>query len=332
MIKYGILGCGKHALHGHALHSKDIPNLELTAVCDLSQENMELFETVYGSKLAKFTDRDAFFDGIDAVLVATPDEFHFSDLKEAINKRKHAFVEKPLATNSKDFNGVVFQTGLRHILLYAEQYCGLTVTSCHPRRFDPPFVKMKEFLPSFIEDLGKVVNFLFDFSYHKPSKYWKHNRGLLLDHANHEIDLVSYLLGHCPFEAKRISDSYNEYNIMGNREDGISFQFIGTRKLEARNYLEWLTIRFEKGMVVLDIHKGNITIRSDKDDGHTVIRVPPTNYEERGRRAMLNFAKAISGEEKNYLTSQDLYVNTALCVMLSEYKTWKYEPEPLGGF
>ena len=172
-IKYGILGCGKHALNTHASPCKDLSNLELKAICDISLDSLANFEKVYGEEIEKFTDRKKFFAyDIDAVLIGTPDEFHFQDLVEVIGAGKHAFAEKPLATKSTEM------IGLKKVLDSASEK-GLIISSCHLRRYDPPFIWLKENLPDFTKKFGSPIHFSFDFSYHKPSKNWKKERGRL---------------------------------------------------------------------------------------------------------------------------------------------------------
>lgn len=41
------------------------------------------------------------------------------------------------------------------------------------------------------------------------------------DYANHEVDLVNFLFGHSEFDANRLTDNYNRYQVAGIRDDGI---------------------------------------------------------------------------------------------------------------
>ena len=222
-----------------------------------------------------------------------------------------------MAVNSSEVQGLQKLLGLA-----ASQ--GLVVSSCHPRRYDPPFMWLKENLSQLKADLGEPLEFKFDFSYHKPSKDWKRNRGLLLDHANHEVDLMHHLFGHEEFETIKFSDSFDHYHVVGQRKDGIGFSFSGTRRLESRNYLEFVYVRFTGGDVVLDAHQGKVRINNhDKSLEEVIIR--PTDYESRGKATMINFARATKGTENCYLSAEDLYVNTAMSVFLTEQRSWKYE-------
>jgi predicted dehydrogenase len=317
-MKYGIIGCGKHALHSHALPGKDIIGLALGAVFDVSQQSMGRFEEEYGEQIDKYTEIRPFLESdVDAVLIGSPDEFHFSSLVEAVGAGKHVFVEKPLATTIADVDG------LKPILEKANDR-GLVVSSCHPRRLDPPFLWLYNRIAEFEGKMGKPISFHFDFSYHKPSKEWKHDRGLLLDHLNHEIDFLHFLFGHEEFEAHRLNDQHDAYHVVGVRSDGLSFNFEGTRKLEAKTYPEFTRIRFERGEVYLDSHKGSAIIHNHDHDASVVIGVPRTDYELRGRRTLENFVKAIRREEPCYLTRDDLYVNTAASVILTHNKNWTH--------
>lgn len=314
MVKYGILGCGKHALQSHAIPGKGI--MELAAICDISEAQLESFERAYGGKLEKFTDKGKFLSsGIDAVLISTPDECHYRELELAVGAGLHVFAEKPLATASGE-------VGRLKDLLDSNK--GLVISSCHSRRYAPSVVWLKENLPALIAELGNPVEFSFEFSYHKPTKSWKHSRGLLLDHLNHEIDLCHHLLGYKPFEAARLADSFDYYSVVGKRED-LLFRFSGTRRLEARNYMEFLGMRFDRGVLQMNTLNGLAEIHNHERNLVRRLVIPQTDYLERVKKTMVNFVQAVNGVEPCYLTRKDLYVNTAMCVMLTENESWKYE-------
>jgi predicted dehydrogenase len=318
-LHYGIIGSGTHALQGHAQPASTLEGLELTAICDISKDSMRQFEAGYGQELQHFTDRKHFLNSrIGAVLIATPDEAHFVDMQAALDAGRHVFVEKPVAVTVADTEK------LRGTLEDANQ-AGLVVSSCHPRRFDPPYMWLKNALPALSDELGQPLEFQFDFSYVKPRRQWKHDRGLLLDHANHEIDLAHYYFGRSGFEASRLTDSYDRYHISGMRDDGIAFNFRGTRRLNEQHFKEWARVRFEMGEVALAAHSGAVTV-ANHDTGNTEqVAAPSINYAQRGLGIMANFKNAVLGNEPNYLDPEDIYVNTATSVMLSEQPTWRYE-------
>ena len=314
-MKYGILGAGTHALRSHAIPGRDIPGIELVSLCDISEEQMEKFEKKYQGRLQKFTEPRSFYDTVDAILIGSPDGSHFDQLEDAVNHGKHVFVEKPLGTTIADVNK------LKSVLQDAKNN-GLVVSSCHPRRFDPPFMWLKKNMPKY--KLGNPIEFSFDFSYHRPSKLWKHDRGLLLDHVNHEIDLLHYLFGVQSFEATRLVDKHDHYHVAGVRLDDLAFNFKGTRRLVSPSYPEWTTIRFDKGEIYMYAHRGFVRVHLHEAKAHHEIEIPPTDYDFRGRETLVNFLEAINNGIPCYLTHEDLYVNTATAVMLSENRTYSY--------
>lgn len=318
MIKYGILGCGEHALRAHALPGKDIESLKLQALCDVDVVNMQKLREAYGSDIPLYADQGSFFaSNIHAVVIATPDAFHIANLRSAIRANLHILVEKPLASDGKQLEGLsaLFDEALERRLI---------ISSCHPRRFDPPFVWAKSNLPGLIEDFGQVIHFAFDFSYHESTKDWKSNRSLLLDHLNHDIDLLNFLFGHSRFSARKQSDSFDRYEAVGMRDDGISFHFQGTRCLKSHRFMEWMTIRFERGEVRVDTEKGVATILIHENRITSHRPCGATDYPNRFKAVMQNFADAILQTQRCYLSRADLWVNTAAGIGLVEQGSFEY--------
>lgn len=103
-----------------------LPGADLVALCDLSQDNLRKFSTLYpdvettddlGRLLADFD--------LDAVVVATSAPSHFEIARQVIEAGKHCFVEKPLTLESAhaaelcrlaEERGVVLMVG--HLMVY----------------------------------------------------------------------------------------------------------------------------------------------------------------------------------------------------------------------
>lgn len=322
-IGYGIIGCGGHALQAHALPGKDIPELELQAVCDIDPKRAIEFSRNYGEELMVCEDIEQLLaSDIQAVLIATPDEFHIEQLELAVDAKKHVLIEKPLVVKSSDLDDLDF-------LLRLAASRGLIVTTCHPRRFDPPFVWLKNRMGVVIDELGPVASFNFDFSYHRPEAAWKASRNLLLDHLNHEIDLVHYLLGITSFDARMVCDSFDQYRVTGQRDDGIFLNFHGTRRLESKVYRESLVLRHDRGETRVDAHSGFANIVNHETGGAYLLDCGMTDYYARSLRVMRNFMETIRGISQNYLTPQDLWVNNWLGVILKEYGHAEFSLEPM---
>lgn len=156
-IQYGVIGCGEHALQTHAIPNKDTAELELAGVYDISSERMANFAAKTGLAVQEFTSREELLGSyVSAVLIGTPDEFHLDDLAAAVRAGKHAFVEKPLAVNLGQL------AALQDVLVEVGEK-ELVVSSCHPRRYDPPYTWLKDNLLGLRERLGEPLQVKFDF-------------------------------------------------------------------------------------------------------------------------------------------------------------------------
>lgn len=307
MLGLGIIGCGEHARH-HAEHCgrfaipmgvwDPIP----AAMAKLG--HVPMFPTIE----ALLVD-----PSIEAVIIGSPEEFHLEQTRMALEAGKHVFCEKPLLVPGQGI-------GELEALFDLAKSNGLVLTSCHPRRFDRPFMWFKH---KFLEhkgtsfELGRPVSLDFDFSYHKPSMKWKHERSLLLDHINHEVDLMNFFFGISGFAAWRLKDGFDEYEVSGKREDGITFHFHGTRRLDSGVYPEWCRVRFEQGEVTMDMMADRAVVM-DHESG-TAMSTPKLGIDYGGRldRVMDAFVRQIQGDGKAYLTPSEMLMNTEAAIVLS---------------
>jgi predicted dehydrogenase len=308
----GIIGLGEHARRSHIQPLLEIDRARVVAGFDPSAEARAAFgELVPGARTHE-TEAQLLADpDVDAVIVCSPDRFHAPALLAAVEAGKHALVEKPLLDEIGDLD----MGDLAYALHQAAQ-AGLVISSCHPRRYDRPYMWLKDTLEQLTEQLGDVCEIQLDFLYHRPSKEGLHH-GLLIDHINHEIDLVHYLLGHCAFRAYKLCDSQVHYAASGSRTDGVSFHFTGSRYLNRRVYPETAAVRFERGIVRVDTETGIATVH-DYDTGHiTHEDCGTTDYEGRFGAVNRNFVDACLGLAKPYLTADDLLVNTEIGIALT---------------
>jgi len=247
---------------------------------------------------------------VDLVDLCVPTPLHPAQAMAALKAGKHVLCEKPMFDAVKDVPRLK-----RCLALAAEK--GLVVSSCHPRRFDPPYTYLREELPRLVSQLGAPRELLLYFSYHAPSKQGLH-KSLLLDHLNHEIDLVSFLFGESPFNARRLEESEVSYTASGVRQDGISFYFSGSRFLSRRIYAEWVELRFERGHIDLDIERGQLRVFDHNTEGEPRIRPwPKTNYSLRFEGINRNFIEVIEGGP-SYLSAHDLVANSESAAYLHE--------------
>jgi len=114
VLKIGLVGCGGRGTGAasDALHAD--PHMQLTAMGDAFADKLEgslsnLRNSDVGEKVAVGSDRkfvgfDAYKgvidSGVDVVVLATPPHFRPAHLQYAVEKGKHAFVEKPVAVDA----------------------------------------------------------------------------------------------------------------------------------------------------------------------------------------------------------------------------------------
>jgi predicted dehydrogenase/uncharacterized protein (DUF362 family) len=102
-MKIGVVGCGKIASVVHLPSLKKIGRIDVTAAVDVHEnrlnETLEKFQIAQG-----YTDYQQMLKkaDIDAVLVCTPPETHFSIVLDSIKNEKHVICEKPLATSVEE--------------------------------------------------------------------------------------------------------------------------------------------------------------------------------------------------------------------------------------
>ncbi|MBI2024799.1 MAG: Gfo/Idh/MocA family oxidoreductase [Candidatus Harrisonbacteria bacterium] len=327
IVRLGFVGCGKHATRGHAYNALALPDIfSITAAYDTNREALSKFCSISSTIRAMGSADEVIksFD-VDAVVIATPHEFHLDLMHKAVKAKKHTLCEKPLwvGDHTKEVSGI----------LDSAQQKGLVFTSCHLRRFAAEFMRLHDLIPE-LKFLDALLEFNFRFFYHEPSTVWKkaEAESLLLDHLNHEVDILHYLLGYAPLKLEKRADSFDHYEVVGERADGIHIFFLGTRRLKSRIFRNELELVFEKGRVVTlatlengIVHSTIITTNFDQRE-ESVIQLPHYSYEDVLVEVMRNFGETILGRATNYLGTEDLITNNESCNELLSRGVYSYTP------
>lgn len=100
-IKVGVIGVGYWGKKHVEEYSKN-SNVELKAISDLSDENLEFCKKTYGVKNTTKDYNEILSESIDAVSICTVNKMHFTICKKALEAGKHVLVEKPMTLNSKE--------------------------------------------------------------------------------------------------------------------------------------------------------------------------------------------------------------------------------------
>ena len=147
LLRIGILGCGPISQFAHFDACRKARNAELYAICDVSEDLLARMAAVHGSRKT-YTSYDAMLADpeIDAVIVATADQYHVPLCLKALDAGKHVLVEKPLGVNveeCEDLRRKIVETGL-------------TLQVGNNRRFDPGIAFARRFVQ---EQLGQRLTF-----------------------------------------------------------------------------------------------------------------------------------------------------------------------------
>ena len=168
MLKVGVVGCG----HLGKIHTKLLSqseNYKLIGIYD--KDNEESIRVSNEFKCISFKSFDSLLDSVDVVDIVAPTPFHFNYAKQAINKNKHVFIEKPVCTTSKESEELIKLGDLKKVKIQVG----------HVERFNPAFTKVESEIskPMFIES-------------HRLAKF--NPRGtdvsVVLDLMIHDIDII----------------------------------------------------------------------------------------------------------------------------------------------
>ncbi len=307
-IGYGVIGCGGHAVQGHIQPAAG-SGMALVGVYDPDQACAEKAAADAGAAVHDSVEALLRDEAVEAVLITSPDRFHPAQLAAAVQAGKHVLVDKPLAVDAPGLDVV-------RRALHRAADTGLTVSGCHPRRFDPPYAALKDRLPALVAEFGPLVRIEMDFSYHAPAAQWKHARSLLLDHFPHEVDTLRWLLGDVAVSAHRLVDGPDRYEVVGVADGGVTFLCAGTRRLSRRVYPEVVRLRLSSASLTVNSRIGAADLYRHGADTTQVGVWPRTDYDLRAAAVMADFAAAVRGG-RGYLSAADLWVNTESAVALA---------------
>jgi predicted dehydrogenase len=96
-IRVGLIGTG---IQGHLdlQQALKVPGVELAGACDLYTGRLDRMKELYGSTLFTTKDYRELLNkkDIDAVIIATSDNWHARIATDALRKEKHVYCEKPM--------------------------------------------------------------------------------------------------------------------------------------------------------------------------------------------------------------------------------------------
>ncbi|MBC7330620.1 Gfo/Idh/MocA family oxidoreductase [bacterium] len=145
LLKIGVVGMGVMGWQ-YCEVLRSLPQASLQWICDIDTERLE--KSACHFKVKGYKDfKEAPVEEIDAVIIATPDNYHLEPTLYFAKNKKHILVEKPLATSVED--------GIEMVKACKEADIKLMVG--HILRFDPRYALVKERIEK--KEIGDIVHF-----------------------------------------------------------------------------------------------------------------------------------------------------------------------------
>ena len=212
MLKVALIGAGKMGI-SHLSILGAHPDVEVVGVCDTSKMVND-FLTKYG-QFNCFTDYKKMVDEVNpqAVFVAVPTKFHYSIIKDLVEKNVHVFAEKPFCLTVAQGEELVKLAASKKIVNQIGYH----------NKFVGTFSEVRKIVKS--GALGDIYHFIGE-AYgpvvtRKKQDTWRSDPaeggGCLLDYASHVIDLINDILS--PVAASKGSLLKSVYS--NNVEDAV---------------------------------------------------------------------------------------------------------------
>src|SRR6056300_3991 len=140
MLKVGVLGAG-HLGKIHLKLLQQSSKYQLVGFYDPSEENAKKVSKEFG--YTSYNSINELIDAVDVVEIVTPTLSHFECAKNAIEKGRHIFIEKPIAKTILEAEAIKTLASQYHV----KGQVG------HVERFNPSFTAVKDMIdnPMFIE-------------------------------------------------------------------------------------------------------------------------------------------------------------------------------------
>ncbi len=222
LLRIGVLGCGPIAQIAHFDACRKARNAELYAICDVADDLLAKMAAIHEPRTT-YRDYDAMLADpeVEAVIIATSDQYHVPLALKAIAAGKHVLVEKPLGVTIEECEE------LRRRLRETR----LVLQVGNNRRFDPGIAFARQFID---DEMGQRMGFkawYYDSTYRytmtnnlqpipvvsrqarKPAGDPKADkrRYFILTHGSHLVDSARFLGGEIASVRARLLERFGAY-------------------------------------------------------------------------------------------------------------------------
>ncbi len=231
-LRIGIIGCGEWGKN-HIRTFASMDGCIVSHAADLSEEKLQAVKQRY-SWLRTTTEPTEVIqaDDVDAIVIATTTQTHYSLAKQALEAGKHVLCEKPLtllSRESKELNELADAKGL-------------TLMVGHVFMFNPGIMYLKEQIQKGV--LGRI--FYLD-SVRTNLGPIRQDVGAIYDLASHDISIFNFLLDQEPVQVSAMGSSY----IQPDREDMAYLTLEYPNMTLSHAHVSWLNPRKVRQLTVV---------------------------------------------------------------------------------
>ena len=185
-LNIGVIGLGAIGMK-HLSALALVERATITAVADVNEKALETAAKQYNAAPYNDFSKMLSHKGLDAVIVATPDQLHCDASVMAAEAGKHVLVEKPLATTIKDAEDII----------NAVDKAGVKLMVGFSLRFAPHYVHAKKVVAD--GTLGDVVSiFARRLNVITQADRLKGRCGVLMFLGTHDFDAMRWIVGSEP--------------------------------------------------------------------------------------------------------------------------------------
>lgn len=187
-MRFAVLSFAHIHAWSYARVLKDLPEAELVAIYDDSEERLKNAGETYGVKRL-YSDVEELFrnEELDAVVITSENSKHHALALAAVEAGKHVLVEKPIATNLRDADDMVTRA----------RKGGVKLQTAFVMRYHESALKAKEAISS--GSLGKIIAITATNHGKYPGLWFGDPRlaggGAVMDHTVHVADLSRWYTG-----------------------------------------------------------------------------------------------------------------------------------------
>jgi predicted dehydrogenase len=264
-VNVAVIGAGywgKKVVKEYLQLARSNPEVNLSLVCDLADENLGHCGQVLQlspEKLARDYKEVLSSTKVNAVHICTPNETHYPICKEALKANKHVLLEKPMALEARHAWELVGLAKSKNLCLQVG----------HIFRFNNALRLMRDLIVQ--EYLGQLYYLKLQWTTLMPSPL---DRDIIFDLGPHPVDILNYLLNMWPRKVACKAKAYRRKLLEELAYMTMEFD----EKLMAHVELSWLqpgkrreaTIIGSERSAIVDCMNQSITIYENGEEGFSL--------------------------------------------------------------